>query len=1175
MKRITLMLAALAASVQIAFAGKAYTLWSIHETSNKILRYDVLLGQDGNWTWKYKGEIDAAHVGSAKPRSACATADGSVVYVADDSKRIYIYDRDGNYQNDSFAIACTPQDICLSSDGQWLYVSSMNNGYTTHVFRYNTSTRQGSAYISSDIYQPRHIFFGEDGLLYVCSRNANTSIRAYDCSGSTPVLKTCYKPQYEGTVYQANGGGFLDLANRQVVIPASGANKAFIFDYVAPEDATGATVTPVDAVACDLNNPFGGICLSGVNFVCAYGSMPNVAMWNGVEKKLPRTISLEESTLRTLVNIPRADPDSQLDFLEARWSFDEPANSPVFRVTEGFKAGQFDVYPRRWVQSGATGVSGTGLWFDEYSRAEFQDSKQMLPATGDFSVFFWIGFPEPSTSSQRTLLNTIDGGVNRFSIAINQDRHANKFCLFLNGGVSLYGTTNIDTDGKWHHLGVVRRGDQMELWVDGAIDASGTCATNVPVAQRINWQLGQFLNSFDGRAKRFFFDEMVLYSGALTAADIQSIYTAIAPNGAAALPVPTAAPARPVENLAAGSRFGAYVAHVNALEGYIASPSLCIDGNGDYWLSYDLGRENYKADNTSEIYKSMDKGVTWSKVGTSELTSATLASLGENGIPKQIGLLNGAQKSPRVSTSADGVTWTAQGSGDIGTGGMHAQVPVYWNGRWWLGTREGAVSFIWQNGAVSDIVRTDVTLPSEFKGSGFADVRPGLVQVSSDGRQLHLFRAEKPQAAWLQESEGVQQALILSTNETKSIAHIPFPGGYNPFGMIHDGVSGRWYAVCTPDHPATHTANIASVNQRNTLALYATSDLQSWAFVTDIIPAADTCTTLGFNDPSLAIDGTDLVIAFGVAAPDGDVGFRHTGESNFLCVRKVANFRALPLHGKGHTTIYHVLNTAASVMKYWYCEETGEMLNDGIFVSKGTYGGKTLKDLNGLAVGANRLFVSGISADVPYIWEFTKSGEFVRLWTLPGRIDELALSVNEKVLYASDAFANNCLYRCDLDRGTFTKIFSYADNDGAINTCRALAPLPDGTLLFANRSGSQIRHIDSEGNLLETVTTLPGGDGQPQALYYDQKTRSIYILAQNSNGPLYRFQNGTFSLITRTYDGAPFSVFKYGDHVFGAYLVNGIGELTASGRRLLVPATATMGCAALYTDPIGTVIFMR
>ena len=120
----------------------------------------------------------------------------------------------------------------------------------------------------------------------------------------------------------------------------------------------------------------------------------------------------------------------------------------------------------------------------------------------------------------------------------------------------------------------------------------------------------------------------------------------------------------------------------------------------------------------------------------------------------------------------------------------------------------------------------------------------------------------------------MQQALILSTNETKSIAHIPFPGGYNHFGMIHDGVSGRWYAVCTPDHPATHTANIASVNQRNTLALYATSDLQSWAFVTDIIPAADTCTTLGFNDPSLAIDGTDLVIAFGVAAPDGDVGFR-------------------------------------------------------------------------------------------------------------------------------------------------------------------------------------------------------------------------------------------------------------------------------------------------------------
>ena len=1175
-KRITLMLAVLAASVSIGLAGTAYTVWSIHER-NRILCYDALLDREGKWTWNYKGEIDASHSGSAKPRSVCATADGSVIYVVDDTRTIYLYDRDGNYLNDSFSIACAPQDICLSPDGQWLYVSSMNNGYDRHIFRYKTSTKQGGVYIDSGIFQPRHIFFGEDGLLYVCSRgtDANSGIKAFDCSGATAVLKTFYKPLYNGTLYNGNGGGLLDLANGQVVIPSTGSSKkAVIFDYVAPEDATGATVTPTEIVTCDLVNAFGGLNLSGFNFICDYSSNPNVSVWNGTSKKISGTIQLEVDQLRTLANIPRADPDSQLDFLEARWSFDEPANSPLFRVTEGSKTGSYDVYPHQWVQSGSTGVSGTGLWFNEDSRAEFLDSKQMLPSTGDFSLFFWIGFPEPVTTSQRTLLNTIDSNANRFSIAINQDRHANKFCLFLNGGVSLYGTTDIDTDGKWHHLGVVRRGDQMELWVDGAIDASGTCATNVPIAQRIFWQLGQFAHGSDMPAKRFFFDEMVLYGGALTATDIQSIYSAIAPNGAAALTVPTSAPAQPVEDLSAGSRFGSYVTHVNALDGYISSPSLCIDSDGTYWLSHDFGREWGKTDNTSVIYKSTDKGATWSQAGTSVLTGTTLSTFGETGIPKLTGLQNGLSDRPRIATSADGATWTQQNSDIQSTGGMHAQIPVLWDGRWWFGTKDGVISFVWQNGGISDLSRTGATIPAEFIGTAHQEARPGILAATSGGQQLHLFRAEKPKASWLKESEGVLQSQIISTNQSKTVAHIPFPGGYKHFGLIRDEVSGLWYAVCTPDHPATHTANIASADQRNTLSLYATADLESWSFVTDIIPATDTCTTLGFNEPSLAIDGNDLVIAFGVAAPDGDTGFRYTSESNFLCVRRVANFRSLPLHRKGRTTIYHVLNSAAYVAKYWYCEETGEMLNDGIFVHKDTYGGQTLKDLNGLAVGSARVFVSGISADVPYIWEFTKAGEFVRLWTLPGRIDELALSLDERTLYASDAFANNCLYRCDLTSGTYTKIISYAENNGAIQTCRALAPLPDGTLLFANRADSKVQHIDSEGNLLETVVAITGDSG-PQALYYDRKTTDLYIHLKNANGPLYRFQSGTLSLVARMYDPDPFSLFRCGNQLFGAYLGTGIGELTASGCRLLVPGTATMGCATSYTNPIGTLIMMR
>ena len=1174
MRRMSLILAALSASVSIGFAGTAYKIWSIHET-NRILCYDLLHDRNGAWTWTYKGEIDASHTGSSKPRAACASPDGSVVYVADDARKICLYDRDGNYQTNSFSIACVPQGMCISPDGAWIYVTSMNYGYNNHVFRYDTTTQTGGVYIATGLYQPRHIFFGEDGLLYVCSRStdANSGIKAFDCSGETAVLKTFYKPYFNNSLLSGNGGGFLDLANGQVVIP-SASNKAVIFDYVSPEDATGATVTPTEVVASDLSNAFGGLCLEGMNFISSYDKMPNVSTWDGVEKKFSRTISLEVSTLRGLANIPLADPDSQLNFLEARWSFDEPVNSPIFRVTEGTKVGSFNAYPRRWVQSGSTGVSGTGLWFGEYSRVEFLDSKQMVPATGDFSLLFWIGFPEPLTTRQRTLMNTIDGGVNRLSIAINQDAHHHKFCLFLNGGVSLYGATDIDTDGKWHQLGLVRRGGQMELWVDGAVDASGACATNVPIAQRIHWTLGQLYDTFTMNSGRFFFDEMVLYGGALTTNDIQTLYSAIAPNGAAALPVPTAAPALPTENLDAGSLYGTFVTHMNALEGYISSPSLCIDQDGTYWISHHYGRESGKPDNISDIYKSTDRGATWSKVGTSELTGATLATFGEGGIPKLIGLQAGRQAEFRVATSSNGANWNIQALNNLNTGGMHAQIPVFWEGRWWFGTKDGVISLTWQNGAVADSSRTGASIPSYFTGNAHEEARPGLLGITPDGQQLHLFRPEKPKASWLKEAEGVIQSQIISTSESRTIAHIPFPGGYKHFGLIHDDVSGIWYAVCTPDHPASHVSGIASVNQRNTLSLYATADLESWAFVTDIIPATGSCTALGFNDPSLAIDGNDLVIAFGLAAPDGDVGIRYTSESNFLCIRRLANFRSLPLHGKRRTTIYHALNDAAYVAKYWYCEETNEMLNDGIFMHRGAYGGKTMKALNGLAVGATRLFVSGITAEVPYIWEFSKSGEFVRLWTLPGRVDELALSCDERTLYASDAFSNNCLYRCDLASGTFTKIISYADNNGAINTCRALEPLPDGTLLFANRADSKVQHIDSEGNLLETVLSITG-DSMPQALHYDRKTSTLYILLKNANGPLYQYRNGTLSLVTRTYDPDPFSLFTCGDHLFAAYLTDGIGEVTSSGRRLVVPGITTMGCAVSYTNPIGTLILMR
>jgi len=90
-----------------------------------------------------------------------------------------------------------------------------------------------------------------------------------------------------------------------------------------------------------------------------------------------------------------------------------------------------------------------------------------------------------------------------------------------------------------------------------------------------------------------------------------------------------------------------------------------------------------------------------------------------------------------------------------------------------------------------------------------------------------------------------------------------------------------------------------------------------------------------------------------------------------------------------------------------------------------------------------------------------------------------------------------------------------------------------------------------------------------------ETNKILCYLLKNASGPLYRFQNGTLSLVARTYDPDPFSLFRCGNHLFGAYLTDGIGELTSSGRRRLVPGSANLGCAASYTNLIGTLILMR
>ena len=1158
-----------------------HTVWTIHESTN-ILSYTVTPPgvAGGNWTWKYEKEIYKTQC--PKPRAACPG--NNVVYVADDSGKIVKYSTDGAYDSTVATGLPQPQSICLSPDGQYLYLCSMKSGYEG-VYRYPLNNiSSGGRYIGSDaVYQPRQIFFGEDGLLYVCSRNSqpNSGVKSFDCSDDEPKLSTFYAPIYGNKKYSNDGSCCLDIANKRLVMQCATANNAtvaLVFDYVSPENATGGTVNPCDSKESSLGTSFGSICLDGDWFAADYYNKAVVQMAaDGSFAGTPFVTGQEK--LRSFVDVTAAINTSLDGKLKAKWKFDESSSASIFRVTSGTEIGKYDVYPRRWVLGGAKGVLGNCLWFDtDDSRLEFLDSTAMVPDTGDFSIVLWVGFPEFLTRT-RNILNNNDNRDGRFSMQVTSGGKPKVFIGYKEENIELTGETNV-SDGKWHQLAFVRRDGKAELWVDGEQKASADFAKTSKIANSCNWVSGQIAVNNNEKTGKMFLDDMAIYSAALSASDIKNIYSEIAPNGSASIEVPTA-PSRPSENLSACSRYGTIVEHVNALDGRIGAPALHVDADGTYWIAHDYGRESLKPDNETVVMKSTDKGMTWKVVATNGMVAASFVPNGKLA-PAMMGLKNGNEKKILFATTSNaGNTWnSSELSINDSVGSWHPQIPASRNGAWHISAENGWVSFSVSEGVANDLSYGTYAIPGAFKGEGYSGTRAGMFVLRPDASALDVFLPESPSEDYRYAAESIMK-LRVGDEGKKMLSRAPFPGGMKPFSIAYDKVSKTWWAAVTPVRPAKYTSGTSPVFQHRALSLYASRNLDSWRFVTDEFADAGDSAGAAFNDPAIAFDGNDMVLAFGLSAPDGDVGPRSSEESNYLMIRKIPGFRTLEWKDDTRTVIYATHNSAAYVGKYVFCEETGELLDDGVF-AQGSFGGKELVSLNGLAVTKDRLFVSSASSSCPCIWEFDReSGDFVRILEIAGEcLDEIAVSPDGGSLFASASSSyGNCIYRFNLADGKPSLYLASKSQDGWVDTCRAMLPLKDGSLVFANRvkveNGGGVFRADASGNLLEK---LCDGD-RIQAMYRSKD--GVYHMAAIEPSKYMTLKNG--ELITQCSNlnaGYVFSIFPVGDlgKVLFASVYNNpssLGCISDRGFELRYPGTKNMGCAASWTIGYGTVIVFR
>jgi len=141
-----------------------------------------------------------------------------------------------------------------------------------------------------------------------------------------------------------------------------------------------------------------------------------------------------------------------------------------------------------------------------------------LPAlTGDFSVSYWA----KSTQSRR--MHALSLGTST-SDNLDFDVNDGPFGLFVywksSGGNATWTTPSGSvTDGTWHHITLLRRGTQLELYVDGAVRGSRTYAGTMGGPGPLRMGRGSYAPLWwDG-----WLDDVRVYSRALNESEIDTL----------------------------------------------------------------------------------------------------------------------------------------------------------------------------------------------------------------------------------------------------------------------------------------------------------------------------------------------------------------------------------------------------------------------------------------------------------------------------------------------------------------------------------------------------------------------------------------------------------------------------------------------------------------------------
>ena len=1056
---------ALVAGMSIASHGFAdYDVLLNIENGGRVERYTV--SADGT-TWT-KGENFLA---SSTPLNFAAPGDG-YVYVPN-ATTIDRYTTDG-VKVDTWKSGLSGKTrIFLSPDHVWFYVANNWNS-SQNVARYRVSDPNIGGFLSLNDAahgglngaNNRDITFGRDGVMYLGCRGNNITdttasnygtndmgrgVFAYDVTASgSPLL--CRYP-LDGN--KTGVGVFID-DDRDRLIANDTSFRYFklgnIKQYQAAKSSPGGTA-------------FYTFNLGSMKFFGDYNG--KVHRYDPVNDTYTTVTLSLSSSVAAISDITDVNSGSQLPYITGVWYMNEASGTVV---VNGANPGVMNLETSGDAMTGFRGAARHGLRLRTGGLATIGNSSALVPATGDFTIGLWV-----KTASG---VVAFSNGATTFGLT------AEGKPTFTAGGVSVGSETALDS--AWHALMACREGGTLRLYVDNVEVANGALDAATPLAGSANWTL---------QATSALVDELRVYPRILTAADRTLLDGLVRPEAQKAIYAYDDTTAK---------RLGSIVTHQDPVQGDVGCPSAVSIGSTAYVAVAD------------KVYASTDGGVTWSEKGATGLDAVSLFA--DAGALYAVGL-DGDGNLALGTTANDGATWsTAKIGGGLSVPTLQPTQPVVANGRVWLGAVSAdaksvyAVSFAFAGGAASDPKCATTTAACVNALASVASVadRSGTVRMyASNGR---------PTA-----NDG-EYLVMMSAASAATVAYsrvLSFPGASKPMAITYDARTKRYWMITAAWHVNDRVRDVFPQRRAPTLALYSSADLDDWYGHGDL---TDLSVPAQFRAPSLAIVGDDLVIAAQTSVDDGlSLARREADAFNQVLAVRVANFRRFwtPRIARKayHPRELLVCEETDKLLTRSYREDsTGDWLPSGILVNGRD---EFLKDDGVTKVKPDkmvtvrswndRVFVTESSKNAG-VFEFKKTGVFVRFYPLPANPDGMCVSADGSKIYATHWWGTK-LYTIDRASNTCaTKDFG-----SSLSVPRGVADLGDGRIVISSRGNQSLVIYDTVHDAYEHVTGKFGTSGNgPQEIFYEPTSGRLYLTSNSAGSGYYDIASGTYTKLSNS-----------------------------------------------------------